>query len=69
MTGVKALAPQIHSLEAKIVQASKAGATDASLKEDVNTLASLRAQATMIHLSCIYETRKILTKDQIYMLE
>ena len=69
MSGAKALGEKINPLEKKILQASFDGETADSLNGDVARLASLRAQATMMHLKCIYETRKILTKEQIEILE
>jgi len=69
MSGAKGLAKQINPLEAKIVKKSFEGATPASLQADVEKLANLRAKATMIHLECIYNTRAVLTKEQLYILE
>ncbi len=69
MTQVKALARQIFKLENQIVEASNHGAKPENVKDDVFKLAELRAQATMVHLECIYKTRKVLTKDQLYILE
>ena len=69
MSRAKALGKQVNALEAQIVDASTKGATPASLKADVNKLATLRAQATMVHLECIYNTREILSDDQLYVLE
>ena len=65
----KAFGKEVNSLESKIVLASEKGATPESLKADVNRLASLRAQATMVHLECIYNTRKVLSDEQLYILE
>jgi len=58
-----------EKLRSKIVTASNLGANPASLKKDVYKLANLRAQATMLHLKCIYNTREILTQDQLDILE
>ena len=69
MKNAKALGKQINSLETKIVQASNDGSKPKLLEEKVNKLASLRAEATMVHLNCIYDTRAVLTKDQLYILE
>ena len=69
ITGAKALAKEINPLEAKIVKASNDGATPESLKADVEKLATLRAKATMIHLKCIYDTKAVLSDDQLYILE
>jgi len=67
--GAQKLNKEIMALESKIVTASNTGANPASLKKDVYKLANLRAQATMLHLKCIYNTRKILTQDQLDILE
>ena len=69
MSGAKALGAQIRPLETEIVQASLDGTKPEALKEKVAHLASLRARATMIHLDCIYNTRAVLTKEQLYVLE
>jgi Spy/CpxP family protein refolding chaperone len=69
MSGAKALAKQINPLEASIVKRSNEGASTASLKADVEKLAALRAEATIIHLDCIYKTRKALTKEQLEIIE
>jgi len=68
VSGVKALAKQIFTLESEIVDDAQNGATPASLEVKVKKLAQLRAEATMIHLKCIYNTRKILTDDQLLTL-
>ena len=69
ISGAQKLNKEIMALESKIVQASNQGANPASLKKDVFKLANLRAQATMLHLKCIYNTRKVLTQDQLDILE
>jgi len=69
MTGAKSLNKEIIALENEIVKASLNGASPESLKSKVSALASLRAEATMVHLACIYNTRKILTKKQLSIVE
>jgi hypothetical protein len=69
MTNAKALGKEINALEAEIVKRSDAGNKPADLQKSVSKLASLRAKATMVHLDCIYNTREILSKDQLYILE
>lgn len=69
MGGVASLKGEIFPLEKSIVKASRQGATPASLEEDVDKLAELRAEATMIHLKCIYDTKKVLTKKQLQLLK
>jgi len=62
------LKKKVNALETKIVNAAKSGANPADLKKDVFELAKLRAEATMVHLQCIYDTKKVLTKDQLDIL-
>ena len=68
MSSVASLKGEIFPLEDSIVKASANGATPTSLEEDVDKLAELRAEATMIHLKCIYDTKNVLTKKQIQFL-
>ena len=65
----KALNQKIVLLEQEIVDASFKGIKPQMLEKDVKKLASLRAEATMTHLRCIYNTRKILTRNQLDIIE
>ena len=67
--GAKVLNQKIIPLENEIVKASFAGVAPKELEKKVKALAELRAEATIVHLKCIYKTRKILTKDQLDMIE
>jgi Spy/CpxP family protein refolding chaperone len=69
MKQVKEIAPQVKALRKKIVQASKSGAKPETLSADVDKLASLKAEATKVQLQCIYETRQVLTPEQIAFIE
>ena len=69
MKQAKALGQKVNKLEASIVKASLDGAKPEDLKEDMYKLARLRADASMVHLVCIYETRNILSKDQLEIIE
>ncbi len=69
MKNAKALGKQINKLEAEIVGKSNDNVEPKLLQNKVSKLASLRAEATMVHLKCIYNTRDILTEDQLYILE
>ena len=69
MKQAKALGQKVNKLEASIVKASLNGVKPEDLKEDMYKLAKLRADASMVHLVCIYETRNILSKDQLEILE
>ncbi|WP_456457341.1 hypothetical protein [Nitratifractor sp.] len=62
---VKEIAPQVKKLTREIVKGVKSGAKAESLSQKVDTLASLKAKATKIHLQCIEETRTILTPKQL----
>ncbi|WP_457596000.1 hypothetical protein [Hydrogenimonas sp.] len=65
VSGVKELVPQAKELRKKIVQAAKKGTEPAALTPDVEKLASLKARATEIQLQCIYDTKKVLTPEQM----
>ncbi len=69
MGAAKSLGKQIIKLEQKIIKASNENSDPNKSKEDVYKLAKLRADATMVHLNCIYKTRKILTKKQLSIIE
>ena len=69
MSKAKALGEVINTLEAEIVKASADDVIPNSLKESVEKLALLRAKATMIHLNCIYNTRAVLTQEQLEIIE
>jgi Spy/CpxP family protein refolding chaperone len=60
--------PEVRKLRKEIVQASTSGTKAADLKEKVDKLASLEAEATMTHLKCIESTKAVLTKDQLLFL-
>jgi len=68
MGTVKKLKPEVIALRKEIVQASTSGTKAADLKEKVDKLASMEAEATMVQLSCIEKTKDILTKDQLLFL-
>ena len=67
--GLGTIKGEVFPLEAEIVEASANGANPESLEDDVEKLAELRAEATMLHLKCIYDTRTVLTKKQLQMIE
>jgi len=69
MAAVKRLKPLIITLEKTVIQKSSSGEDPKMLSEKVFKLADLRAEATMAHLNCIYKTKKILTQDQLDILE
>jgi len=69
MGSAKALKIKIIKLETQVVKASETGKKPADMKKMVDEIAALRAQATMIHLECIYNTRAVLSADQLYIVE
>jgi len=64
MGGVMKLKPEVMKLRKEIIEASKTGTKADALKAKVDKLASLEAEATMVHLNCIDSTKAILTKAQ-----
>ena len=69
VSGLATLKGEVFPLEDEIVKASINGANPEDLEEDVEKLAELRAEATIIHLNCIYDTKNVLTKKQLQLLE
>ena len=68
MGAVKSLKPQIMKLEKEVAQAAKAGEKPENLKAKVDQIAKLKAEATMAHLKCIYNTKNVLTPEQLAKL-
>jgi len=66
--GVRQIKPEVNRLRKEIVQAIKSGAKADTLKEKVEKLASLEAEATMIHLRCIENTKAVLSQEQLAYL-
>jgi len=64
MAGVGALKKKIGPLQKQIVEETKAGKSPTELKTMVTTLAGLKAEATMVHLKCVYDTNNVLHKEQ-----
>ncbi len=68
MGAVKSLKPQIMQLENEVAKAAMEGAKPESLKAKVDQIAKLKAEATMAHLKCIHDTKKVLTPQQLKIL-
>ncbi|MCF6331208.1 MAG: hypothetical protein L3I99_06645 [Sulfurimonas sp.] len=66
---VKNLAKEINKLQSYIVKATLDGMQPKNLKDDMYKLAKLRADASMVHLECIYNTREILSPEQLKIIE
>ncbi len=68
MAGVKNLAPQIPPFQKQVTEGIFDGKTPAELSPAVQAISKLKAEATMIHLKCIYDTSKILSQQQLDLL-
>ena len=68
MGAVKSLKPKIMKLENEVAKATIEGADPDSLKAKVDEIAKLKAEATMAHIKCIYNTQKVLTPEQLAKL-
>ena len=68
MGAVKSLKPKIMKLENEVAKATMEGADPDSLKAKVDEIAKLKAEATMAHIKCIYNTKKVLTPEQLAKL-
>lgn len=62
------LGKEISPLENQVAAGSLSGKTPEELKELVQKIAGLRAEATMVHLQCIYNTSNILDQRQLAFL-
>lgn len=68
IANVQALTAEIIPLESKVAEGIFAKKTPEELKSMVETIANLKAQATMVHLRCIYNTREVLEEQQLNLL-
>lgn len=68
IAGVKALTQKIVPLESLVVEGIFAKETPEELNSVVGDIARLKAEATMVHLRCIYDTREILDAEQLNFL-
>ena len=62
------LGKEIAPLENQVAEGSHSGKTPEELQSLVQTIAGLKAEATMIHLQCIYNTSNILDQQQLTFL-
>ena len=69
MGAVKSLKPKIMKLENEVAKETIEGADPDSLKAKVDEIAKLKAEATMAHIKCIYNTKKVLTPEQLAKLK
>jgi len=68
MSMVQRIKPEVIALQQEIIQASRSGTSSQALKEKIEKLASLEAEATIGHLGCIEQTKAILTPEQTALL-
>ncbi|WP_456451186.1 hypothetical protein [Hydrogenimonas sp.] len=69
IAAVQELAPQVKKLRKKIVHAARKGARPETLAADVDRLAVLKAKATKTQLACMYDTRQVLSPEQLRYIE
>ena len=69
IAGVQKLGREIAPLEKQVAEEIFAGKTPGELSPFVQTIAGLKAEATMVHLRCIYETSAILDQQQLDFLK
>ena len=68
MQSLGALKAKLAPLEQKLADDIVAGKEPSSLKPQVDAIAQLKVEATMVHLKCVSNTQKVLTKDQLDLL-
>ena len=69
MASVKRLSGATSALEARVVAGSKAQQPPEELRALVEEISRLKAEATMVHLRCLHETRSILSAAQLDSLK
>lgn len=68
LKGVKRLTPQVLALQKQVTEGIFLGKTPDELNSDVQALSKLKTEATMVHLTCIYDTSEILNQHQLDIL-
>ena len=68
MASAQKLGQEITSIEKQVTEGIFGGKTPDELHALVQTIAGLKAEATMIHLRCIFDTSKILDQQQLDVL-
>ncbi|MBU1418195.1 MAG: hypothetical protein KKD01_12010 [Proteobacteria bacterium] len=69
IAGAQKLGSEIAPLEKQVAEKIFAGKTPEELQSVVQAIAKLKAEATMLHLRCIYSTRGILDQQQMEFLK
>ena len=65
---VKKLDQEIASLEESVAQYIFSDKTPTDLTPIIEIIAALKTKATLVHLQCIYNTRRILNEKQVQFL-
>ena len=68
IAGIKKITPQVASLQKQVREGIINGKTPDELRSTVQSIAKLKSEATMIHLKCIFDTKKILNQQQLDIL-
>ncbi len=68
MKTIKRLTPRIQGLEKTIIRKTLSGESPKVLTPIIKKLALLKAEATTVHVQCIYDTEQILTAKQKELL-
>lgn len=66
---VMGLKEKLAPLEKEVAQKIMSGSKPEELVDTVNQIATYKVQATTAHLKCVYRTKKILTKEQLEVLD
>ncbi len=70
MGSITNIKKEVLPLTKTIISGTLSGKTADELKDKVKKLGELQADATIVQIQCIEETKKVLTKDQlIYLLQ
>ena len=69
ISGAQGLGKKIAPLENQVAKAISSGKTPEELQSLVQEIAKLKAEATMIHLRCLYNTSAILDQNQLELLK
>jgi len=69
MGAIKKVKPEITKLEDEVAKAAMSGEKPETLKEKVDQIAKLKAEATMAHIKCIHDTKSVLTDKQLKLLQ
>ena len=68
MSAVISVKKQIAPLEKEVASKILSGSHPTKLDSLVNKIAALKIKATQAHLNCVYNTKKVLTKKQVEIL-